>query len=208
MQSTSETERRQKVKDRARIDLEPCWLRDSDTGRQITTVPIEGNVRVWPASSHSDLTGWHVASPAAQIFWDAPLKCNGAGSPARTLTFGSPGALALSETIQLAQLTVTVAINQTRGREQKRGTSKSDFNLAGCRPRQAYGSFTPDDRHGTHLFVQHGETHPIRSDRRWKSWINPSLRLEGAFLNWGKGWLCSALKISWQPPGREGHAID
>lgn len=95
MRPTSETERRQKAKDGSRIDLEPHRLRDSDTGRQITTVRNEGNVRVWP--SHGDLMGWHVASPATQIFWDAPLKCNGAGSPARTLTFGSPGALALSD---------------------------------------------------------------------------------------------------------------
>lgn len=143
---------------------------------------------VWPTLSHSDLMGWCVTSPAAQIFWDAPLKCNGAESPAWPLIPGSPGALALSETIQLAQLKGTVAINQPWGREQNRCPSRSHFDLSGCRPGQAYGPFTPDDGHGTHLFVHDTKTRPIRSDRRVEVLNKPKPTPQGTgFLTGGRG---------------------
>lgn len=177
MRPTSETERRQKAKDGSRIDLEPHRLRDSDTGRQITTVRNEGNVRVWP--SHGDLMGWHVASPPHRSSemhrWS--VTAQGVQLELWPLAPREPWPCRRRFNWHNSQR-LWLSIKNGAG-NRNGGTSKSDFNLAGCRPRQAYGSFTPDDRHGTHLFVQHSETHPIRSDRRWKSWINPSLRLRG-----------------------------
>lgn len=156
------------------------------------------------AHAVSEWPHW-VTSPTAQIFWDALLKCNGAESPAWTLTPGSPGASALSETFHLTQLKGTVAINQTWEWKQNRCTSIRHFDLSGCRPGQAYGPFTPDDGHGTHLFVQDIKTRPIRSNRRVEVLNNPKPTPQGTgFLTGGRGDSVQPCKVFMKTPKNRG----